>query len=90
MRLNSSRTVLALLLLAPLLAGCLERGQPTMADSSGDDDAITVRLEHVRHALHDDVVVVDECHRDRLGHRADITPLGVYRHTPEGGRLTSV
>jgi hypothetical protein len=29
----------ALLLAAPLLAGCLERGQPTMVDSSGDDDA---------------------------------------------------
>jgi hypothetical protein len=29
----------ALALLAPLLAGCLERGQPTMADTSGDDDA---------------------------------------------------
>jgi len=28
-----------LLLLAPLLAGCLERGQPTMVDTSGDDDA---------------------------------------------------
>src|SRR5262249_53015517 len=30
---------LALLLIAPLLAGCLERGQPTMVDSSADDDA---------------------------------------------------
>ena len=39
MRPNSPRTFLALLLLAPLLAGCLERGQPTMVDSSGDDDA---------------------------------------------------
>ena len=29
-----------LLLIAPLLAGCLERGQPTMVDSGGDDDAI--------------------------------------------------
>jgi hypothetical protein len=29
---------IALLLAAPLLAGCLERGQPTMADTSGDDD----------------------------------------------------
>jgi hypothetical protein len=28
-----------LLLLAPLLAGCLERGQPTMVDAGGDDDA---------------------------------------------------
>ena len=30
---------LALLLIAPLLAGCLERGQPTMVDTSADDDA---------------------------------------------------
>jgi hypothetical protein len=34
-----SALLLAALLLAPLLAGCLERGQPTMVDSSGDDDA---------------------------------------------------
>jgi hypothetical protein len=27
------------MLIAPLLAGCLERGQPTMVDASGDDDA---------------------------------------------------
>jgi hypothetical protein len=30
---------LALLFIAPLLVGCLERGQPTMVDSSADDDA---------------------------------------------------
>jgi hypothetical protein len=39
MRPNFARPYLALLLIAPLLAGCLERGQPTMVDSSGDDDA---------------------------------------------------
>ena len=39
MRRNSARLHIALLLVAPLLAGCLERGQPTMADTSGDDDA---------------------------------------------------
>ena len=39
MRPNSARPHIALFLLAPLLAGCLERGQPTMADTSGDDDA---------------------------------------------------
>ena len=39
MRTNFARPWIALLLVAPLLAGCLERGQPTMADTSGDDDA---------------------------------------------------
>ena len=39
MALNSTRLPLALLLIAPLLAGCLERGQPVMVDSSADDDA---------------------------------------------------
>jgi hypothetical protein len=39
MRLKTSTSLLALMLIAPLLAGCLERGQPTMVDSSGDDDA---------------------------------------------------
>ena len=33
------RSLLAILLIAPLLAGCLERGQPTMVDTSADDDA---------------------------------------------------
>jgi hypothetical protein len=39
MRRNPARFLIALSLVAPLLAGCLERGQPTMVDSSGDDDA---------------------------------------------------
>ena len=39
MRRSSARLLIPLLLLVPLLAGCLERGQPTMVDSSGDDDA---------------------------------------------------
>jgi hypothetical protein len=34
-----TKMTVALLLAGPLLAGCLERGQPTMADTSGDDDA---------------------------------------------------
>ena len=33
------RLPLAFLLIAPLLAGCLERGQPVMVDTSADDDA---------------------------------------------------
>ena len=39
MRRLSMRFPLALLLIGPLLAGCLERGQPTMVDATGDDDA---------------------------------------------------
>jgi hypothetical protein len=39
MRRKSVPLFIALLLTAPLLAGCLERGQPTMVDTSGDDDA---------------------------------------------------
>jgi hypothetical protein len=39
MRRHSRRTAIMLVLAAPLLAGCLERGQPTMVDASGDDDA---------------------------------------------------
>ena len=39
MRRNPARPLMALLLIAPLLAGCLERGQPTMVDTSTDDDA---------------------------------------------------
>ena len=31
--------LIPLLLAAPLLGGCLERGQPVMVDSSRDDDA---------------------------------------------------
>jgi hypothetical protein len=38
MRHNSVRPYIALLFVAPLLAGCLERGQPTMVNAGGDDD----------------------------------------------------
>ena len=37
--LRKTSLLIALLLAAPLLGGCLERGQPTMVDSRGDDDA---------------------------------------------------
>ena len=39
MRRNSTNSSSRCSLLAPLLAGCLERGQPTMVDTSADDDA---------------------------------------------------
>ena len=40
MRLKTATQLIALVLVAPLLAGCLERGRPTVVDTSGDDDAI--------------------------------------------------
>jgi hypothetical protein len=39
MQFGPAKHLIALLLIAPLLSGCLERGQPTMVDSSADDDA---------------------------------------------------
>ena len=39
MPISLKRFLIPLLLTAPLLAGCLERGQPVMVDSSADDDA---------------------------------------------------
>ena len=40
MRRNSAQLLIALVVAAPLLAGCLERGKPTIVETSGDDDAI--------------------------------------------------
>jgi hypothetical protein len=48
MRSNSARTCIALLLVAPLLAGCLERGQPTMVNAAGDDDDAFCRANNVK------------------------------------------
>ena len=47
MRLNSMRLLIPLMLIAPLLAGCLERGQPTMTISGGDDDDAFCRAKNV-------------------------------------------
>jgi hypothetical protein len=40
MRPKPAPLLIALVVVAPLLAGCLERGRPTVVDSAGDDDAI--------------------------------------------------
>ena len=65
MRRNPARLLIPLLLLAPLLAGCLERGQPTMADTSGDDDAFCARS----HAVGSPDFV--NCRKDRDVQRAN-------------------
>ena len=48
MRPNYVRCFLALLLIGPLLAGCLERGQPTMTVANGDDDDAFCRANNVK------------------------------------------
>jgi hypothetical protein len=47
MRQKSAPLLIALLLVAPLLAGCLERGQPTMVNAAGDDDDAFCRANNV-------------------------------------------
>ena len=48
MRLHLSTPLIALLLIAPLLGGCLERGQPTMVNANGDDDDAFCRANNVK------------------------------------------
>jgi hypothetical protein len=38
MRRKTAQLLFPLLFITPLLAGCLERGQPTMVNAGGDDD----------------------------------------------------
>jgi hypothetical protein len=66
MRHNPARLLIALLLTAPLLAGCLERGQPTMVDSSADDDAFC-RANNVAVGSNDYVI----CRKNRDVQRAN-------------------
>ena len=61
MRRNFARPYIALLLIAPLLAGCLERGQPTMTISGGDDDDAFCRANNVAVGSSEYVA----CRRDR-------------------------
>ncbi|GAC1299338.1 MAG: hypothetical protein NVSMB20_22760 [Bradyrhizobium sp.] len=61
MRDSSARLCIALLLVAPLLAGCLERGQPTMVNSGGADDDAFCRANNVAVGSPEYVA----CRRDR-------------------------
>ena len=47
MRLNLPAHLIALALLAPMLGGCFERGQPTMTYADGDDDDAFCRANNV-------------------------------------------
>ena len=61
MRRDFARPCIVLLLIAPLLAGCLERGRPTIVDSSGGDDDAICRANNVAVGSSEYVA----CRRDR-------------------------
>jgi hypothetical protein len=67
MRPNSVRSCIALLLVVPLLAGCLERGQPTMVNADGDDDDAFCRANNVAAGSKEYVA----CRKDRDVQRAN-------------------
>jgi hypothetical protein len=47
MRCRSAQLLIPLLLVAPLLAGCLEQGRPTVANTLGEDDDTFCRANNV-------------------------------------------
>lgn len=48
MRLNIPAHLIVLALLAPMLGGCLERGQPTLVNADGDDDDAFCQRNNVK------------------------------------------
>jgi hypothetical protein len=67
-----STPLIALLLVAPLLAGCLERGQSTMV-SGGDDDDAFCRANNVKPGSSEYIACRKDRDvlRDRANARAD-------------------
>ena len=47
MRCKSARLLIPLLLVAPLLAGCLEQGRPTVSNTLSEDDDAFCRANNV-------------------------------------------
>jgi hypothetical protein len=62
MRHNAARLCITLLLIAPLLAGCLERGQPPMFNAGGDDDDAFCRANNTVKAGSPEYIA---CRKDR-------------------------
>ena len=61
-----SKSVLALLLVVPLLAGCLERGNSVMVNANGDDDDAFCRANGVVSGSKEYVA----CRKDRDAQRS--------------------
>ena len=61
MRLHLSTPLIALLLIAPLLGGCLERGNSVMRNADGDDDDAFCRANNVKQGSPEYIA----CRKDR-------------------------
>jgi hypothetical protein len=61
MRLHLTTPLIALLLVAPLLGGCLERGNSVMRNADGDDDDAFCRANNVKQGSSEYIA----CRKDR-------------------------
>jgi hypothetical protein len=61
MRLHLSTPLIVLLLIAPLLGGCLERGNSVMRNADGDDDDAFCRANNVKQGSPEYIA----CRKDR-------------------------
>jgi hypothetical protein len=61
MRLKLSTPLIALFMIAPLLAGCLERGNSVMVNANGDDDDAFCRANNVKQGSSEYIA----CRKDR-------------------------
>jgi hypothetical protein len=61
MRLHLTTPLIALLLAAPLLGGCLERGNSVMRNADGDDDDAACRANNVKQGSSEYIA----CRKDR-------------------------
>ena len=61
MRLHLTTPLIALLLVAPLLGGCLERGGSVMHNADGDDDDAFCRANNVKQGSSEYIA----CRKDR-------------------------
>jgi hypothetical protein len=61
MRLNLPAYFIALALISPMLAGCLEKGQPTLVNADGDDDDAFCQRNNVKQGSSEYIA----CRKDR-------------------------
>jgi hypothetical protein len=72
----SLKSLIALVLVVPLLAGCLERGQSTLVNAGGDDDDAFCRANGVVAGSKEYVA----CRKDRDVQRSNAEARGERKH----------